>query len=331
MENYLYAGARLRALENALIGRERMERLLLCETTDDCWRLLEEWGVRLVRRDGSDAPDREATLTARLSDSYAEVLSSTDGAAFARLRLLPYDCNNIKSAIKCQKRGLDPSRMLITLVGGIPTETVCAAIDRRAFELLPYPFADAAREATEQLSRTGDPREVDRILDAACYAGMLALARESGVPLALELVVKRIDLTNVMIAIRSIRMGGDAGRRTLAAFFLPGGRLSLSELSEWSAAGEDALLDRLGFTVLERFARSARESDRSLAALERCADDDLMETAREAKFAPFGAEIAVGYLTACEYEIKDLRILLAGKSVGLDADALRERMRSSYV
>ena len=56
-----------------------------------------------------------------------------------------------------------------------------------------------------------------------------------------------------------------------------------------------------------------------------------MEVAREAKMVSFGAEILVGYLIAREYEVKNLRILLAGKSVGLTTDALRERMRLSYV
>ena len=46
---------------------------------------------------------------------------------------------------------------------------------------------------------------------------------------------------------------------------------------------------------------------------------------------PVGAEIAVGYLIGREFDAKNLRILLAGKSVGLPADALRERMRRSYV
>ena len=145
------------------------------------------------------------------------------------------------------------------------------------------------------------------------------------------LVERKIDLTNVMIALRAGRMGGETGRRTLADFFLPGGTLAQSDLAAWSAAGEDELLERLYYTGLERFAKSAAATDRTLAALERAADDDLMETAREAKLVPVGAEIPVGYLIGREYEVKNLRILLAGKSVGLPVDALRERMRLSYV
>ena len=329
--NYLYAGARIRVLENALVGQERLEKLLACESVDACAALLDEWNFGIVRNPETGVFDREATLTARLSDGYREVLSSADGVAFAKIWLLPYDCNNIKSAIKCLRRGLDCDRMLIRLYGGIPTETVRTAVEKREFGLLPEPFATAARDACGQLERTGDPRVVDSVLDRACYAGMLALAKESGVPLAEKLVVRRIDLTNAMIALRGCRMGGEVGRRTLGEFFLPGGKVGEPDLASWSEAGEETLHSRLHHTDCERFAKRAAETDGTAAALERAADDELMEVAREAKMVSFGAEILVGYLIAREYEVKNLRILLAGKSVGLTTDALRERMRLSYV
>ena len=126
-------------------------------------------------------------------------------------------------------------------------------------------------------------------------------------------------------------MGGEVGRRTLGEFFLPGGTVGEPDLAAWSEAGEETLLSRLHRTDCERFAKRAAETDGTAAALERAADDELMEVAREAKMVSFGAEILVGYLIAREYEVKNLRILLAGKSVGLTTDALRERMRLSYV
>lgn len=331
MENYLYAGARIRALEGEMIGSERLERLLSCATTEACAALLAEWGVTILRGREDGAFDREATLAARLSQAYAEVLEATDGASFARIWLLPYDCNNIKSVIKCARRGLDPEPMLIRLSGGIPTDVVRYAIEKRDRTRLPEPFATAAQDAAAQFERTGDPRIVDRILDAACYAQMVRLAEESCVELALRLVQRRIDLTNVMIAIRSGRMG-DVGERTLAEFFLAGGTLSLADLSAWLREGESYLLERLYYNGFENFAKAANgDGIASPADLERAADDGVMELAREAKLVPLGAEIPIGYLIGREYEVKNLRILLAGKSVGLSTDAVRERMRLSYV
>ena len=66
-------------------------------------------------------------------------------------------------------------------------------------------------------------------------------------------------------------------------------------------------------------------------AMEKWADDFWMELVRDAKFVPFGAEVFIGYAIALEYEIKNIRILLAGKDAGLDSDVIRERLRKSYV
>lgn len=68
-----------------------------------------------------------------------------------------------------------------------------------------------------------------------------------------------------------------------------------------------------------------------LSLLERQADDILISVAKQAKTVPFGAEVIIGYAAAVEYEIKNIRILLAGKETGLSTESIRERLRESYV
>ena len=46
---------------------------------------------------------------------------------------------------------------------------------------------------------------------------------------------------------------------------------------------------------------------------------------------PYGPPPLIGYLLGSEYEVRNLRILLAGLEAGLPAATLRERMRESYV
>ncbi len=328
MGNDLYAGARLRVLENAIIGEEKFERLLASDL-NACIALLSEWGIKIEKNDKTGAFDREKTLLSRLSDAYREALESSENAEAVRLWLLPYDCNNIKSALKCRKRGKDPAPMLLDISGTIPSDTVKEAVLKNNLALLPECFASATAIASERFDRSGDPREVDAVLDGACYAEMLRVANDSGVALAVKLVQRKIDLTNVMIAIRGERMGDRAG--ILKNFFLTGGTLTGENLLAWSDAGEDALLDKLCYTKLEKFAKSAIDTDRTLAGLELASDNAFMDLAREAKMIPYGAEIPVGFIIGREYEVKNLRILLAGKSVGLPTASIRERMRLSYV
>ena len=73
------------------------------------------------------------------------------------------------------------------------------------------------------------------------------------------------------------------------------------------------------------------EADVSLGEIERKVDGIYFGIAKEAKWIPFGAEIAIGYIFALEYEIKNLRLVLAGKEAGLSPETIKERLRESYV
>ena len=90
------------------------------------------------------------------------------------------------------------------------------------------------------------------------------------------------------------------------------------------------MVERLTYTRYAGFGALLAENG-ELWALEKWSDDYWMELAREAKFIPFGAEVLIGYAVALEYEIKNIRILLAGKDAELPSDVIRERLRKSYV
>ena len=95
--------------------------------------------------------------------------------------------------------------------------------------------------------------------------------------------------------------------------------------------GEDALWEAFAPTEYSRFVREAQKSDGSLAAIERCADNEWMERVKEAKWQPFGAAVLGGYLIGTEMAVKNIRIVLAAKEAGLAPDVIRERVRDSYV
>ena len=62
MADYLFGSANIRTLEHAIIGRDRIERLLNAKTTDEAYALLEEYGVSIGRSEDGGAIAREETL-----------------------------------------------------------------------------------------------------------------------------------------------------------------------------------------------------------------------------------------------------------------------------
>ena len=51
-----------------------------------------------------------------------------------------------------------------------------------------------------------------------------------------------------------------------------------------------------------------------------------LRKANAAASMPFGAELVVCYIVRKEYEIRNVRIVLAGKACGLSAEKIKERL-----
>ncbi|MBO7273446.1 MAG: V-type ATPase subunit, partial [Clostridia bacterium] len=97
MADYLFGSANIRTLENAIIGRERIERLLNTKTTGEAWDLLADWGVTVVRNSENGSPMREETLLGILKGAYDRLGELAPDSDALRLWLYPYDCNNLKA------------------------------------------------------------------------------------------------------------------------------------------------------------------------------------------------------------------------------------------
>ena len=330
MADYLYSSARVRVLERALIGRERIAALLETKSADGAWALLREYGVEPLTDDNGKIL-REETLLRLLRNAYAEACEMLPDVGALRLWLYPYDCNNVKAAIKCFERGLDPSSMLFDF-GTVEAQSVCRMVRSGGFDGLPDAMKQAAADAISAYAKNKNPQQIDLLLDRACYADMLTAAEKCGSDYVVGLVKRKIDLTNLLICVRILRMkSGEIGKMLWKDSVIEGGTLSRETLDEWFAKGEDKLWERLYYTAYTALAKAVLAGDGSLTCVERCCDNCLMDAVREAKSVPYGVEVVVAFLLAHEYEVRNLRILLAGKDASLSRETIRERIRDSYV
>ena len=331
MADYLYESARVRVLETRLLGKEGIETLLGAKDLADAVSRLADLGISPVT-DAEGRFLREETLSRLLRDAYAELSDVMEKDLALALWRYPYDCNNVKAAIKGRIRGIDPRSMLFDF-GTFDVDTVLKMVETEDFSALPEHMRAAAVDALDAYAKSKNPQTIDLILDSACYADMRAAAARSGVEAASRLVCLRIDLCNLLTVVRILRMerSGNTGRQLLEAALIEGGTLSIETLTEWFEGGEELLWERLYYTPLSGISVELSRGERTLTDVERSLDNYQTYVLREAKYAAFGAEVLIAYLVAVEYEVRNLRILLAGKSVGLDAATIRERIRDAYV
>ena len=331
MTDYLFGSANIRTLENAIIGRERIERLLNTKTTDEAWELLSDWGVSIVRNNETGKPAREETLLGILKGAYDRLGELAPDSDALRLWLYPYDCNNLKAAQKAFIRGIDPTSMLFDF-GTLAASDIVKMVQTGNYEGLPANLKAAAKSAMDEYAKTKNPQVIDLILDKACWRDMLEAAQRSGEAFVIRLVQARIDLLNAMIALRILRMNsGEVGKVLFADAFLEGGKLMRDAMTDCLANGENALLMILHRSEYSAFAEGFAKSDMALSTAEKLADNYWMSLILENRFVPDGLEVMIGFLAAHEYEIKNLRILLSGKEAGIPIATIRERIRDSYV
>ena len=221
-EDYIYVSARVRAHEAASFGAEGLRALVDARDYDAAVRLLTERGPAL-RKNAAGRVDWEATLDAYLADAFALVEESVPFPALFSFLRIPYDCHNLKSALKASFRGEDFIRFFLPL-GNFTLEELAAMTAARDFSPLPDALRRAVPEASAAFSASRDPQEIDRILDRASFAAMLEAVGRFRVKSLTALVELKIDLVNLITAIRLYRMGART-EGPFFSFFLEGGTL----------------------------------------------------------------------------------------------------------
>ena len=204
---YTYASARIRSLENRIVGRERMEILMESRSVEEVLDRLAEYGYVTAEEDATvtsgkvASATREAMLLAALREAFDEVEQAVPDPDLFRYLRYPYDCNNIKAAIKCSIRGI-PAKDLLFDFGTVSADRVETLLREGKYEDFPPAMAAAIPVAKDVFDRTADPRRIDTVLDKACYADMLAAAEGTGDETLLSWVKAKIDLTNILTTLR---------------------------------------------------------------------------------------------------------------------------------
>lgn len=326
--DYLYATARLRALEkNMLTGRD-LEKMVDASTLEESYKIAND--ISLHSR--LEAAEYEQAIGDMLSGAYGLVAELTGESEVLSVFRYKYDGHNLKVIIKSQSLGSDPLRSMSPL-GTVPKEELLRAFRERRLDMLPERLANAAFEASEALAKSGNPQTVDIMIDRAVLECMLAKAEEIGFPFLTGLVQSQIDIENIRTAVRLKRMKQELP--ALQRLFLDGGTLDAARLYEaFEAEGFDAMRDMLYITrYYTHFAPlfdtlSGRGS--SLTAFEKGAENYIISLLKGAKLVAFGLEPVISYLLGKENEAKDIRIVLASKEAGVESKNISERLRDTY-
>ena len=320
--DYLVISARIRAMENKLLTRERMDRMIEARDEVEAMKLLAESGY-------NEAAGLDMALAQARAEVFKDMEQGTPDPRLVEVFQIKYDYHNAKTILKAQATGTDPERLL--LAGGrYDPARLWDSWKREALGGTTEVFRRAMEQAGAVLAEGGDPQRSDLILDKACYGEMARLAGELKSPFLQGYVRLSVDVANLRAAVRVARMGreGDFLRQVL----LPGGNVDPQTiaaargeaLGEVFRAGPLAQAADLGASL-------AQPGGGSLTAFERECDNALTAYLAAARRIPFGEETVIGYLYAKELEFTAIRAIFAGRAAGLDGDTIRARLRETYL
>ncbi len=195
-------------------------------------------------------------------------------------------------------------------------------------ELLPPHLKEAALEAIKAYNESGNPSEIDRVVDNHMYDYLLARTSEKEIFFLHKLITIEIDLTNIITFFR-LKWVND----TLASLqhaLIKGGRLPFAVFMEFFPREIDDI--ETGFLSDEAYHEFIAEgvlhlkNENSFIVMEALIERELMKIVSREREISFGVEILIAYYYKKSFEMKKLRTIIIGKENGFSPQEIKMRL-----
>ncbi len=324
---FAHSIARIKAMENKLLNRAKLDTLIDAKDFSDSIKMIQDtqYGEYIT----SDS--YESGLKNALQDFYQFMYSIIPVHEIIDVLAVHYDGHNIKSILKGKFSGFDTSSIIIN-VGTIPIVSLKQMILEESYNDIPDTVIKTVQKAVSTFSVTGDPQDIDLIVDKGIYEYALEIAKNSKYDYLIEFVKFNIDITNLKTFIRI--KAQEKSIEFLDKVFISGGTLEYDRFASFINETLERFAEKLSYTNFSKWsdqciAEYIRNGD--LGSIDRYGDNYILDHIKKSKFISLGTEPIVAYIYARENEIRALRIILTGKKSNVHPEKIRERMRDVYV
>lgn len=316
---FIYPNGRVSALEPQLLGRRMWQMLLSADDREEALRLLgDTWYSAFMEHRSLDH-----TFERAMTATEEELLELSEDPRLVRGIMHRRDVRNARYLWKAHLLGGDPERVSVEERGLVDLQVLRQALSsEEARESLPGVFSEAAEEL---LAMDGPSAvRVDAVMDRLAARVELEELPELGDSFSV-FVRTHIETQNFLTAGRARLQ--EVPVEQLEQMLVPGGYHSIEEISR--AYRKNGLPEALATTTgLEELAGVLEEclESESLQAYERQTDAVILEMLDRTSYAAFGPESLAAFVVKRELEIRHLRILIAGKTAGMDRRRLLRRL-----
>ena len=339
-EEYAFANGIVRKLEKELLTKELLDRMIKSSDALSALKILTESDLNDYSFDLNNPANFEHSLNQELLHTYDIIKNISKVSTFNFLYFTfacKYDFHNIKMLVKSKYLKKDISNELLSPIGTIDIEKLNLAIKDEKYEDLPDSFEFLVKKTFSEYSKFKDPEIIDFILDKERYIMIFNKITEVEIIETDEDFLRRfikinIDLNNIMSCIRA-KIRGE--RKSLAKeFLIPEGDFKIENIIEIYDSPLSSWFEKLIHTDYKNIIETGInyfQKNNSLMELEKLRDNFILNFSKIGKYITFGIEPLIGFITAKENDIKNIRIILSGKLNKLSPDQIKERVRDTYV
>jgi len=238
---------------------------------------------------------------------------------------LYYDIHNMKLVVKERFFGKRLDHLVLEY-GSYSMPTIRSAAVRRSDHILEN---EVLTEGFFEALQAADMYDIDFILDKTYFRTLRKLAEELGIPEIVGFVTEKIDLFNVSAYLQSMAAGNPAGYFEKA--FSCEGSYNLTEWQKYIDPGKPEILEK--FPLWQKYKPilgNIGDRTRIFWEFDVWVDNYFIDKTKICKLMAFGIEPICAYFFNKFMEIKNIRILLAGKEGRYGIDEIKKRMRISY-
>ncbi len=327
---YAYAVARVRALENYLLDRPTIERLIAVEDGTRALSMLRNTEYADAFKDVENSFDFEDGLSNELDKtlSFLEVLSPEEH--YIHLLRTPHDFYNLKILLETKYSG-EPVDEPFSNLGLVSLENLQLMIERKWKDAPEY-LKEASMqvilkmEEIEENSSSYEIFQISQTIDKVMWKYLASEARKSNNTFLITYYQKQIDLINIHTFIRLTHAQVEADY--LQQMLFDDGSISKDFFLKLFNKSWDIFSEIKGYQdlVMDGWAE-----ERLFWKYEVVSDNHILNYLKQANLIFFGPEPLIRYYLLKEMETNLLRIIFVAKLNHLSEDKIRMRLRSNYV
>jgi len=328
---YVQAVPRIRSIENKLLDKAKIERLVDSNSADEAFKILQETSYGTLMANLKRPEEYEILLSNELKKLYSFMYEIAPEKELIDIMSIRYDYHNIKVLLKSEILGKDFSSLLIP-VGTIKISDLKTYISTENYGNLHSMMREGIKESKESFKEDKDPQKIDVILDNYMYKDLYSRAHSLNEPYLIKFIQTNIDLINLKTLLRVKKQ--NKSRKFLEEILLENGKMDKASLVELLSVSLENIINKLQYSDyinviklgIEEYAQSKK-----LNIFEKLSDNFIMNFIKDAKYVSFGVEPLLAYIFAKENEIRLVRIIMVGKLNNINAELIKERLRDIYV